>query len=120
MRAWEVVLLVLGSPLWLSLLVAFFAVVLAGYVVLWALIVAIWSVEFALVVCSIAGLLSPIIYIIQNNIPGMIAIFGIGIFCAGLAILLYFGCVASSKGSIVLTKKFTLGIKSFFKRKENV
>lgn len=119
MRAWEILLLVLGSPLWLSLLVAFFSVVFAGYVVLWSLIVSIWAVEIALVVCSVAGLISPVIYIIQNNIPGMIAIFGVGICCAGLAILLYFGCVAFSKGCIVLTKKLTLGIKSFFKRKEN-
>ena len=119
MRAWEIVLLVLGSPLWLSLLAAFFAVALAAYIVIWSAVIVVWSVEFALAVSCIGGLLSPIIYVFQGNILGMFAIFGAGICCAGLAIMLYFGCIAVSKGIILLTKKMTWGIKSIFAGKEN-
>ena len=39
MKAWEIVLLVLGSPLWLSLLIAVFAVILSVYAVVWSIIV---------------------------------------------------------------------------------
>lgn len=119
MRAWEIVLLILGSPLWLSLLIAFFAVALAAYVTIWSAVIVIWSVEIALAVSSIGGLLSPIIYIFQRNILGMVAIFGAGVCCTGLAILLFFGCVEVSKGILLLTKKMTLGIRSIFVEKEN-
>ena len=36
---WEIVLLVLGSPIWISLLIAAFAVILSLYISLWALII---------------------------------------------------------------------------------
>ena len=36
LKAWEIVLLVLGSPLWLSLGLAAIAVIFAFYVVLWS------------------------------------------------------------------------------------
>ena len=38
---------------------------------------------------------------------------------AGLAILMFLGCLAASKGALLLTKKIALGIKSLFVRKEN-
>ena len=39
LKAWEIVLLVLGSPIWLSLLIAALAVILSLYVVLWSVII---------------------------------------------------------------------------------
>ena len=38
----EIIFLVLGSPIWLSLLVAAFAVVLSVYVSLWSVIISLW------------------------------------------------------------------------------
>jgi len=42
LAAWEIVLLVLGAPIWLSLFVAALAVVLSLYVSLWAIVIALW------------------------------------------------------------------------------
>jgi uncharacterized membrane protein len=44
-RAWEIIVLVLGAPLWIPLLAAAFVIVLAGYAVVWSLNLAIWAVE---------------------------------------------------------------------------
>ena len=44
LKAWEIVLLVLGSPLWLSLGLAAIAVIFAFYVVLWSVSVSLWAV----------------------------------------------------------------------------
>lgn len=49
-----IVLAVLGSPLWLSLLVALCAVVLAVYVCIWALVIGVWAALLALLVSGIA------------------------------------------------------------------
>ena len=44
LRVWEIVLLSLGSPIWLSLLIAVAAVVFSIYVVLWSVIVVLFAV----------------------------------------------------------------------------
>lgn len=119
-QAWEIVLLVLGSPIWLSLLAAVFLVVLAVYIVIWSAVILLWAVEVSLAACSIGGLLSPIIYIFQGNGLGMVAMLGAGICCAGLMILLFFGCMAVSKGILMLTKKIVFRIKTVFVGKEDV
>lgn len=111
---WGIVLLILGSPLWLTLSMAALTVILAAYVVVWALIVSIWALEASLAACSLVGLLTTGIYVFQGSVPAGAAMLGVGIFCAGLTILLFFGCKEATKGSLWLTQKAVLGMKSLF------
>lgn len=119
LRGWEIVLLALGSPLWLSLLVALFSVILAVYLVVWAVIVCLWAMEFALAGCALSGAVSAVIHVVQGNGFIGLAAFGAGMCCAGLAIFLFFGCKEATKGTLLLTKKLALGTKSLFIRKED-
>jgi hypothetical protein len=43
---------------------------------------------------------------------------GAGFVLAGLAIFLFFGCRAATKGAWLLTKKISRGVKRLFLRKE--
>ena len=52
MKGWEIVLLVLGSPVWVPLLAAAVVVVLSVYISLWAVVGSLWSVFASLVVCA--------------------------------------------------------------------
>ena len=52
LKAGEIVLLMLGSPVWLSLGIAAAAVIFALYVSLWAVVVSLWAVFAALAVCA--------------------------------------------------------------------
>lgn len=113
-KVWVSVLLILGSPLWLTLSMAALTVILAAYVVVWALIVSIWALEVSLAACSLVGILTAGAFVLQASFPAGIATFGVGIFCAGLTILLFFGCKEATKGSLRLTKKAVLGMKSLF------
>ncbi len=120
LRVWEIVLLVLGSPIWLSLLLALFAVIFAVYITLWSVIVALWATELALAVSALCGFLSDVILTVRVNVISGIAMFGAGTVCAGLSIFLFFGCKATTNGLIILTKKMNCGIKSIFIGKEKV
>ena len=64
-RVWELILIILGSPIWLSLLIAGFAVILSIYIVIWALVISLWAVFGSLIVttvgCIILGILEFII-----------------------------------------------------------
>lgn len=117
-KAWEIVLLVLGSPIWLSLLIAAFAVVLSLYISLWAVIISLWAVFVSLIVCALAGITVGIFWTAISNVPVGMATIGAGILCAGLSIFLFFGCKAATKGAALLAKKMVLGIKRCFLRKE--
>ncbi len=118
MRAWEIVLLALGSPIWLSLLISAFAVLLSVYVVIWSVIVSLWAVDLALLVSSAAGVLAGVVLICKGSVLTGLAAIGAGLMCLGLSIFLFYGCLAATKGAVMLTKKIALWIKSLFLRKE--
>lgn len=119
LKAWEIVLLILGSPIWLSLLIAAFAVILAAYIVVWSAIVSLWSIEASLAACSLGGVVAAVIFSLGGNGLTGIAMLGAGIFCAGLSVFLFFGCKAATHGLLLLTKKMASGIKSLFIKKED-
>lgn len=117
LRTREIVLLVLGSPLWLSLLIAAGAVLLAAYAVIWSLIAALWAMELAVVACLLAGVVAGAVSLFRGGLSGLLL--SGGLFSGGLAILLFFGCKAATAALLRLTRRMARGIKSLFIRKEN-
>ena len=118
LSAGEIVLLALGSPIWLSLSIAAFAVILSLYVSLWSVIISLWAVFVSLAACSIGGALAFIILTAGGNAASGIAMLAAGIVCAGFSIFMFYGCKAVTKGTLILTKKMAIWIKNCFMRKE--
>ncbi len=118
MRAWEIVLLVLGSPLWVPLLLAAFSVLLAVSLVLWSVLAAFWSVDAAFAACTLGSMVLAVILALGGNGPTGTVTLSAGICCAGLAILLFFGCKAATAGMFLLTRKAGLAVKSLFVGKD--
>lgn len=113
----EILLLALGSPIWLSLAVVAFAVILSLYISLWSLIVSLWLVFVSLAACSVGGMITCIIFALSGRIATGIAILAAGIVCAGLSIFMFYGCKEATKGIVVLTKKIAHFIKKSFIKK---
>lgn len=118
MKAWEVVLLVLGSPIWLSLLIAVIAVMFSLYVVLWSVIISLWAVFASLIVCAFGCIVVGIGFAVGISGLAGVAVIGAGIVCAGLSIFMFCACKAATKGAAILTKKLALWIKNCFIKKE--
>ena len=116
--AWEIVLLVLGSPVWLSLAVAALAVILSLYVSLWSVIVSLWAVFASLVGSAFGAIITGTVFIFTDFALVGLSMTGASFILAGLAILSFFGCKAASKGIISLTKKMAFGTKMLFLRGE--
>lgn len=112
--AWEIVLLILGSPIWLSLLIAAAAVVIAVYVVIWSVVISLWAVGAAVAACAIGGIAAAIIFAAFGRALTGAAMLGGGLCCVGLAILFFFLCAAVTKGVIWLTKNTAIGLKFLF------
>lgn len=118
LRAWEIVLIALGSPIWFSLAIAAFAVIFSLYVVLWSVIASLWAVFGSFIGCALGGIAVGVLFIVLGNALSGIAMIGAGLVCAGLSIFTFFGCKAATLGSVWLTKKITLCIKNCFVKKE--
>ena len=116
-RAWEIVLLVLGSPLWIALLAAAFAVVISLLAALWAVIVCFWAVFASLAGSALGVLAGGALFAVAGNVMAGVGMCGGAMVCAGLAIFAFFGCKAATKGAAFLSKQTVLGIVRFFKRK---
>lgn len=118
LKAWEIVLIVLGFPVWLPLLIAAFAVILSLYVVLWSVIISLWTVFVSLAACGLAGIVAGVGYaILVKPIDGILLV-AAGLVCSGLAIFAFIGCKAATKGTARLTKKMIFGIKHLFVGKD--
>jgi uncharacterized membrane protein len=103
--AGEIILLVLGSPVWVPLLIAAFTVGLALYISLWSVIVSLWAVFGSVVACGVAGIVAGVDFALNGYASSGLALLGVSVVCLGLAIFLFLGCKAASDGTILLTKK---------------
>ena len=119
-KAWEIVLLALGSPIWLSLGIALVAVILSVYVSLWSVIISLWAAFVSLVASSFGGVMAGILFSIKDNLLTGIAVCGASIVCLGFSIFMFYGCKAASKGILILTKKIAILIKNCFIKKEEI
>jgi uncharacterized membrane protein len=117
---WEIVLLVLGSPIWLSLLIATFAVILSIYIAWWSVIISFWAVFASFVGCTFGSIIAAIVFAVVGKGLTGIAMASAGLVCAGLSIFLFYGCKGATNGTLLLTKKIFLGIKRSFLKKEEV
>lgn len=117
---WEILLLVLGSPVWLSLLIAVFAVAISIYCSVWTVIISLWAVFVSFVGCAFGLTVGGAMLAIGGNaLPG-VATIGAGISCAGLAIFAFYGCKIATRAILLLTKKALRAIKSrFIKRRDS-
>lgn len=116
---WEITLIAVGSPIWLALLIAAFAIVISLYAALWALVASLWAVGAAVVGCALGGIALSVLMFTQANVGGGLIILGAALFCAGLSIPLFFACRAATLGAARLAKTIVLAVKRLFIKKED-
>ncbi len=118
-QVWEIILIVLGFPVWLPLLIAAFAVLLSVYIVIWAVIISLWATEVSLIAGAFGGVILGFwSFFTGNGLQGLVLLCA-GMVIAGLSIFLFFGCWATAKGVLILSKEIALWIKSLFIGKGN-
>ena len=119
LKAWEIVLLILGAPVWLPICIAIVAVIFSIYVTLWSVIISLWATFASIAIAAIACVFAGVIFVVTRRGISGLAVLGVSLICIGLAIFLFYGCKAITKGIVVLTKKFAVWIKNCFMKKGN-
>jgi uncharacterized membrane protein len=116
-KVMNIVLLVLGFPLWFPILMSLLAILLSIYIVIWSLVIVVYSIVLALGVAALTGVFGSIVGFINHPVIGILMIGG-GLACAGLAILSFYPALWISKGLIHLTVLLARKVRSLFLRKE--
>ena len=117
LNGWEVVLLILGFPLWFPLLITGFVLTVVFYTLTWLISIIAVTVEGALVVYGFGSIISYIASVIDGNANLMML--GMGIMGIGGAILFIFVNIAAFKLNILISKGLFLAIKKSFMRRES-
>ena len=118
--ALEIILIILASPIWLSVLGALASVALSFYLSLWAVVMSLWVVFGSIIICSIGGIIFGILYAVEGHGVICLAYIGGNLVCMGIGIFMFFGCKAATKGTVLLLKNLLLWIKSKFIKKEEI
>lgn len=118
LRTWEILLIVLGFPLWLPLLIAFASVIFSILVAIGSVVISVFAIAVAIGACALAFIVAGLIcFVTARGALGTILI-GATLICAGLCILFSIGATYASKGILWLCKKGIYAIKSCFVGKE--
>ncbi len=118
LRAWEIVLIAVGSPVWFPILLSLAVVVVAVYIVLWAVAVSLYAADIGVGAGLAAGVAGAVLLFVMGHPASALALLSAGFVCGGLAIFGFFSCNAAAKGIWRLGKLMWRGIKSCFIRKE--
>jgi uncharacterized membrane protein len=118
LKAWVIVLLALGSPIWFSLGVAALAVIFSLYVSVWSVIVSVWAAFASLVACAVGGVIGGVAFAFFGSVVTGIAVIGSALACAGLSIFAFYGCKEATRGILLLTKRVVLWMKLCLLKKE--
>ncbi len=116
--ALSIILIILGFPIWFSLLAALFAVVLAVYVSLWAIGIAVFAVVLAVFICAVV-LAVFFLILLFSKLPAAVLALGAGFVLAGLALLLGLGAFYLCKGIVKATAAVGRAVKRLFIKKES-
>ena len=115
LATWEIILIVLGFPIWLPLLIVAAVLILVFYLLIWIFVIVFYIIEVSFIVASVGLLVAFFMYLFGGQFNLMML--GGSICCAGLAILFFFACIGITKATLSLSKVIMLGIKRAFIKK---
>ena len=110
----QIVLLVLGSPIWLPLCVAALAIFLVLYLLLWVAVLVMYAVDLCVAAAGLSGLLGAFVQVFGGRFAQGAFLLGGGLACIGLAVLLFFGFNVVTKGVLTLSRAMLRGLKAIF------
>ena len=115
LRVWEIVLICLGSPIWLSVAISLVAVFLSVYISLWSALIGCYAgVLGGLVGGVLGGLGAAVLFAIKGSIPSVLLMLGGGLACFGIFMPLTLCLNKLTVLGVRWSKSFLRLVKSLF------
>lgn len=104
-KAFVVMLLIMASPIWISLLAVLGALLVSALAVIWSLWISFIAVEIAFAASGLYGAVALIVSAINGEWQIGMGVFGGGLILSGFSLLIWTPCKKSVKFAWFLTKK---------------
>lgn len=114
----EIVLLILGAPLWLPLIIAAVSVIASVYLAIWSVVISFWAVDISLFVSGLVTVIYGFVAVFGGNVTSGLAAIGASVSAIGLSVLLFYGCRLLTSGLVALTKLSARQVKRCFVRRD--
>lgn len=111
MKAWEIVLLILGSPVWLPVLLSVLIVLLSLYIVVWSILISLYVVAAALAAAFVGALGLAVWTMHEQDLLHGTFLLGGSLICGGLSILLFIITKGLTRAAARGTAAFVRGVK---------
>lgn len=111
-----IMLLIIGSPIWLPILIAVLAVLFSLYLTIWSIVASFFAVFAALALSGLGLLIMSPFLVFVRPLKAMFA-FGTALACIGLSVFLFCLSVWSVKMTVKLTLFIIRKVKNIFIRK---
>lgn len=119
LATWEILLLVLGSPLWLSLILAAAAILMSIYITIWSVVLSFAVTDLALALSGVASIGCAIVYmVLLGGVNRMIFLIGAGLALIGVSIFMYYLCKWLFVAAVKLSKGIFIKLKNSLERRE--
>ena len=105
MKAGEILLLILGSPLWIAFIAVAFAVGISLFASLWSVVVSVWAGAISLPLASVGGMIYSAFLLVEGEFAYALALLGCAIFALGLSVFFLYGAKYLTVGALRLSKK---------------
>lgn len=119
LEPWILVLIILGFPIWFTLLTSLVSLIFSLYVGFWSIVGSLWVVFGILVGTGGGSIFTGIALLFSPNKISGIILLSCGLICLGLTIYCYYGVKFLTKLLLKFGKGILLSIKKLFVRKEN-
>ena len=110
-KAWEIVLIILGFPIWFSLLVAAASIVFALFITLLSLVITFFAIVLSFAVGGLALIVASFAALIAGGGSTAVLQIGVAIMLLGLAVLLFIPAKALAIWMGKMCKKFGRWVK---------
>ncbi len=120
LKTGEIILLIIGSPLWILMLFLALLLFFILYILIWTFVLVVYAIFITFACGAIAALLNGFLLIFSSDSLQALFSFALGLFCLGITILMFLFSYFITFKMIQLSKKILLKIKLSFLRKENV
>ena len=112
LAGWEIALLVIGSPVWVPIVLSLIITGLSLYMSFWIIILSLYVTDLSLFLAGILGIV--LAFMQTNGFATGLFLSGIGVTLTGVSVLLFFGFNQITTGMFILSKKFVLWLKKLF------
>ena len=110
-KVFESVLLIVGSPVWVPILIAILVVAISLYLTVWVVLGCFYVTSISMFISAIGGFIMVVAQMISGNYPTGVLFIGAALFLIGLGILMILATRLVAKGFLILTQKTVKSLK---------